>query len=71
MCGRQQKISQNGAEYGWASTVFCTTENFWPPEVFEKAASIGTEKAEDAITARIYQLNPNADGKRIVKFIRG
>lgn len=26
MCGRQQKISLKGQEYGWASTVFCTTE---------------------------------------------
>jgi hypothetical protein len=71
MCGRQQKVSQRGEEYGWSSTVFCTTEQFWGDEVFEKAAEISTDEAEKAITERVYQLNPNADAKKIKKFIYG
>jgi len=69
MCGQQQKISQKGEEYGWASTVFCTVEQFWPPEVIEKSLEITQREAEEAITAQIYKLNPKADGKRLKKFI--
>lgn len=29
MCGRQQKVSKKGEEYGWSSTVFCTVERFF------------------------------------------
>ena len=46
MCGRQQKISMQGQEYGWASTMFCTTEEFWGNEVFEIAAKITKKEAE-------------------------
>jgi len=71
MCGRQQKISQKGEGYGWASTMFCTTEDFWPPEVFEKAAAIGSEEAEATIAEQVFKLNPSAEQKKIIKFIRG
>ena len=71
MCGQVQKLSCAGEEYGWASTMFCTAEEFWQPEVFKKAAAISPEEAEKAITERIYQLNPSADAKKIKKFIFG
>jgi len=71
MCGRQQKISLQGQEYGWASTMFCTTEEFWGDEVFETASKITKEDAETAITDQIYKLNPNAQQKKIGKFIYG
>ena len=71
MCGRQQKISSKGEEYGWASTMFCTVEEFWPAAVFEKAGQIGASEAEQAIADRIYALNPAADGKKVRKFIYG
>jgi len=71
MCGRQQKISLKGEEYGWASTMFCTVENFWPPEVIDKAAETSAEEAESTITERIIKLNPSAQEKKIIKFIRG
>ena len=29
MCGRAQKINKYGESYGWSSTVFTTTEDFW------------------------------------------
>jgi len=60
-----------GEEYGWASTMFCTVEEFWPPEVFEKAASISVNEADDVITEQIHRLNPNANAKKIRKFIYG
>lgn len=71
MCGRQRKISNFGIEYGWASTVFCTTERFWGREVFEAAEMISREDAEKAITERICLLNPNAQPKKITAFIYG
>lgn len=71
MCGSRQKISQKGEEYGWSSTVFCTTERFFGDKVFEKAARISKQEAEDKIMAQIYSLNPMAEPKKIVKFIKG
>lgn len=71
MCGRQQKRSQKGEEYGWSSTVFCTTERFWGEDVFEEADQIKPEDAIEKISERILTLNPNAEPKKILKFIKG
>ena len=71
MCGRQQKLSQKGEEYGWYSTVFCTTEQFWGEEVFEKAAKIKKEDAIQAITKHVLLINPQSEAKKINKFILG
>lgn len=71
MCGRQQKRSQKGEEYGWSSTVFCTTERFWGEDVFEEADQIKPEEAIEKISERILMLNPNAEPKKILKFIKG
>ena len=71
MCGLQQKISLKGEEYGWSSMVFCTTELFWGEDIFDKAANIGDGEAVEAITERIYKLNPSAIEKKIEKFIKG
>lgn len=71
MCGRQQKVSRKGEEYGWSSTVFCTAERFFGSEVFEKAAKITKREAEEIITEQIYKLNPEAQERRTSKFIKG
>ena len=71
MCGRQQKLSQKGEEYGWYSTVFCTTEQFWGEDVFSEAAKISKDNAIAAITAQVRSINPLADEKKITKFILG
>lgn len=71
MCGRQQKRSRKGEEYGWSSTVFCTTEDFWGEEVFEQAASMKESDAIEEITNHIRSLNPMAKSNKIIKFIRG
>ncbi len=69
MCGRQQKVSVKGEQYGWASTMFCTTECFWGDEVFDFAAKISRQEAVEHITQQIYRLNPQADPKKIKRFI--
>ncbi len=71
MCGRQQKLSQKGEEYGWFSTVFCTTEQFWGEGVFARSAAMKKEEAINAIAAQALALNPQADQKKISKFIIG
>ncbi|MEG1426677.1 MAG: hypothetical protein RSC76_03215 [Oscillospiraceae bacterium] len=71
MCGRQQKRSKTGEEYGWSSTVFCTTQRFFGKDTFEMAAQITEEEAVEKITAQIYRLNPAAEKKKILKFISG
>jgi len=71
ICGIRQKTSIAGEGYGWPATVFCTTEKFWGNEVFELAAGIKPDAAEEAITGRILELKSDADRKKMLKFIRG
>lgn len=71
MCGRQQKTNQFGEGYGWNSTVFCTTEKFWGLELFHMADSISEQEAVKKITEQVYKLNPNANERKIKKFIFG
>ncbi|MCL1845453.1 MAG: hypothetical protein FWF77_06085 [Defluviitaleaceae bacterium] len=69
-CGRRYKVSKKGEEYGMASTLFCTTERFWGEEIFEQAASIDVEDAKNRISAQVLKINPEAQEKKIVKFIQ-
>lgn len=71
MSGSQQKISKQGFEYGWSSTVFCTTENFFNDDVFKISENISEHEAVEKITTQIYKLNTDADSKKILKFIKG
>ena len=71
MCGRQQKLSRQGLEYGWHSNVLCRIEDFWNAEVFEEAAEIDKDDAVHSITEQILKLNPMAEERMIVKFITG
>lgn len=71
MCGRQRKVSQQGAEYGWSSTVFCTSESFFGTDVSDRAAHCSEQEAMEKIRERIYQLNPVADEQKVIKFIKG
>ncbi len=71
MCGRRQKLSQKGEEYGWSSTVFCTVERYFGMDVFERADKISETEAAEKITEQIYRLNPSAEPKKILKFMRG
>lgn len=71
MCGRQQKLSKKGEEYGWSSTVFCTVERYFGKDIIEKADKINEREATEKITEQIYRLNPAAEPKKITKFIKG
>lgn len=71
MCGRQRKISRSGEEFGWSSTVFCTVEDFFCEDMLIMKNKISEQEAIEKITERIYRLNPKADLKKIVKFIKG
>jgi len=69
-CGAQQKMSQKGEEYGWSSAVFTTTENFWGEDVFNEASKINESEAFAKISEQILLLNPEAEQKKILKFIK-
>jgi hypothetical protein len=71
MCGKTRKLSKIGAEYGWSSTVFCITENLFDAEVYELAGDITYEEAYQKIEEQIYLLNPEANEKKVRKFILG
>ena len=67
----KQQISSKGTEYGWSVTHFCTTEKFWGEALFEQAAGIGPDESVEKITKQILKLNPSAQEKNIIKFIKG
>jgi hypothetical protein len=71
MCGQAQKRNKFGEEYGWPSMTLCLTEQFWDSDVFEEAAKISAAQAEASITAQVLKLNPDANQKKIKKFIYG
>jgi len=71
MCGRQRKISHSGKEFGWSSTVFCTVESFFEIDNLKMKNEISEQEAIEKITERIYKLNPDANMKKIIKFIKG
>lgn len=70
VCGRVPKIGKDGKPYGWNSTVFSTVESFWNKRGI-KLKNINTEDALKKIQKQILSLNPNADEKKIKKFICG
>lgn len=71
MCGRQRKISRCGEEFSWSSTVFCTVEDFFDEDMPKMKNKISEHDAIEKITERIYKLNPDANMKKIIKFIKG
>jgi hypothetical protein len=72
ICGTRRKMNNKGEEYGWETTMFCTTEAFWEDtEVFARATELDEAYAYAAIRERVLQLNPNADEKKIRKFAYG
>lgn len=68
--GRQQKINKYGEGYGWNSTVLTTVENFWDERNFQ-IPDVDEQESVIKITNQILKLNPNADMKKINKFIKG
>ena len=70
VCGRTQKIGKDGNAYGWSSTVFTTVENFWKSRGV-KLKRIDETLAYEKIKEQILNLNPDAEARRIKKFILG
>lgn len=70
MCGRRRKQSASGQEYGWNSTVFCTVEDFWQQRDVRLPVCDPNEACV-ALEQQVLRLNPDADGRKIRKFIRG
>lgn len=71
MCGRARKKSKAGEEYGWSSTVFCLTEDFFGEEVLRRAEALSEGEAFEKIKQWIYLLNPQAKESKVKKFIGG
>ena len=69
--GQQLKFTSAGESYGMPSTVFCTTEHFWGEEVFAQAAGLSESDAVETIAQQIMRLNPAAQEKKVLKFIKG
>ena len=71
ICGKRHKLSAEGKPYGWDSTAFCRTEDFWDSEVLKLATSVDVKEAEERIREQVLKLNPLAVDKNIHKFIYG
>lgn len=71
VCGSRQKVSQKGGEYGWRSMTYCTPEVFFGADILAEAAAIDPESAYKDIEARIYEVNPAADERKVKRFIYG
>ena len=67
--GQKFKLSQDGKEYGWPVTTFCTVETFFGETIFEQSCAISKEAALEKIAGQIYLLNPAATAKSIARFI--
>ncbi|MDR1542430.1 MAG: hypothetical protein LBU32_31530 [Clostridiales bacterium] len=72
ICGISRRMNAKGEEYGWNTTMFCTTERFWEnTDVFLNASRLNVTEAYAAIRERALQLNPVADERKIRKFAYG
>lgn len=69
MCGNARKKSKKGEEYGWSSTVFGLTEDFFEGDIVKKAAALSYEEAYAKLEEQIFALNPSANPAKVKKFI--
>ena len=70
MCGRMQKKNKFGEGYGWSSTAFTSVERFWAGRGVALPEMDGA-RAYETIRAQILLLNPDAEQRKIDRFIRG
>ena len=71
MCGQKQAMTFSGIEYGWPSTMYCTTEEFFGDDVFNEASLYTPDEAISIIKKQIHKLSPVVQEKKIFKFIKG
>jgi hypothetical protein len=67
--GTKQKVSQKGETYGWPSTAYSTVENWAGEELMEMSQEINEQEAVDRIMDRVREISPQADQKKIKKFL--
>jgi len=70
VCGWKMNYAMGGSA-GMSPARFVTGERFWGGDVFDEADDMKPEEAEEAIRERIHSLNPDADEKKVHRFIRG
>lgn len=56
--------------YGWSSTVFTTVEDFWEKRGIS-LPDLDSAESYEKIRTQILRLNPDAEQKKIAKFIKG
>lgn len=70
MSGSKQKTNRFGEGYGWYSTIFTTVEDFWSKRNFE-LESLDYDFSYKKIKEQVLKLYPDANSKKIDKFIKG
>lgn len=71
MCGHKRKRSTEGVEYGWNSAVFVPADGFFGPAALAEAEALDRDEAAEAIARQALRLNPQADPKKLERFIYG
>jgi hypothetical protein len=71
ICDIYYNVSHKGEMYGFSSTVFCTTESFWGKEVFDQADTIDEDEAVEAISEKVFLMNPAVRRDKLTRFIVG
>lgn len=67
--GMTNKLNKEGQPYGWPVTLYAKVETWAGEDLIEKSKKINPQDAVEEIMDRIYELNPNADSKKVKKFI--
>lgn len=67
--GTKQKISAKGESYGWPSTAYSTVETWAGDKLIEGAYSIKPEEAMEEILLRVGEIAPDAEMKKIKRFL--
>jgi hypothetical protein len=67
--GMKQKISAKGEPYGWPSTAYSTVETWAGDQLIEQAYGLNPEDAMDEIIMRVQDITPNAELKKIRRFV--
>jgi hypothetical protein len=67
--GTKQKISAKGEPYGWPSTAYSTVETWAGDQLIAEAMGIRPEEAIDEIITRVMDVVPDAEMKKIRRFV--
>jgi hypothetical protein len=67
--GTKQKLSQKGGTYGWPSTAYSTVETWAGEKLMQETEEIDAEEAIENIMYKINEVVPDADIRKIKKFL--